>query len=344
MEFLAILLIAVLLWVLSKKKKAKKVAKRTESMTVTFKAPITAPDEHTTWNKKNGNSDNDYANAVFLSLHKRKAHKMNKTAHLGYLSYKLGIHDPVRKYKDMLKEGYFRKATDAEILDTYKVQELKEILENHGHTATGKKADLITAITENIPSEKLKLPELYSLASKGWEFIKQHDDLIKLFGNPYKITYEEYMAAKNDMPSYHDYSGIVWGVFNRREFTFSATDDFERRYNAFYRAEFLRSEGKFYKALHEYILVIYYDVNQEIHAHRMMTAEGRKRHDLILNESLAEVVYSLKEYYDASMIDQMIIHYMSLNRYIDKPQLKAIIEDLLNNKNMDFGKYAHKRA
>ena len=64
------------------------------------------------WDKSKGNSKTDYSNAVFLNVftHKPTAIPKSPDDFPRYISYNLGIHDPVSKFKEFVNMGYFRDA------------------------------------------------------------------------------------------------------------------------------------------------------------------------------------------------------------------------------------------
>lgn len=255
----------------------------------------------------------------------------------------------------MLHAGYFCEATPAEVLNTYRIKELQEILEKYRIMPIGRKADLIDEILRSIPIKKLKLPTMYFISDKGMEYIKAHEDLIKLFGNPYNITYEEYISAKADAPSNLKYNDLIWHVFNRRELSFDAEDDFSRRYNAYYRAEFLCSEGKDAAALEEYIRVIYYDVNKGISAYRhifstkhriktgIMPEADLEKNTTALNEHILKTVFGLKEYYDNDIVKRCVSRTHVAEKCIADSDFICFVDDLFVNGESSFLKYAQKK-
>ena len=165
---------------------------------VSFTATVMDNSTYDPWDKRQGNSDKDYSTAVFLSMLSSRAQTIGKDddAYPRYVSYELGIHDPIKKHKELLKNGYLRPATNLEILETLKVADLKNILEGNGIQAKGKKAELISRISESVDCNKLNLPSMYCVSEKGLAFMEQNEDYIKLHGNPYNISFEEFINAK----------------------------------------------------------------------------------------------------------------------------------------------------
>ena len=296
------------------------------------------------------NANNDYANAVFLSMHKakwRKPHTLEDTSRLAYKTHKFDVYDPVKKHNDMLHDGYFCEATPAEILNTYSLAELQAMAEKNGLSSEGKKAILIERITNSVPIRKLKLPTMYFISDKGMEYIEKHKNLIKLFENPYKITYEEYMSAKNELPSYLSHDDIMWSVFGRREMTFGTYDDMARRYNAFYRAEFLRREGKVKTALLEYLTVAYYDIEYVLDTFEHVPLSKFRKDKMIppemsLDPSLVNVICDLQENYEYNFAKEASSRAFVHKRHITPEQFCAYVEKLFAIRESDFSEYVPK--
>ena len=83
-----------------KKKKTEKENKESVVVTTaTFKSVVNdTPPEYNPWDASEGNADNEYANAVFISIHVQPM-PFPDTADVysRYVSYDLGIHDPIKK-------------------------------------------------------------------------------------------------------------------------------------------------------------------------------------------------------------------------------------------------------
>lgn len=296
------------------------------------------------------NANNEYANAVFLNMHKakwRKPHTLEDTAHLAHKTHKFGVNDPVKKHNDMLRDGYFCEATSAEILNTYRLAELQGMAEKYSLSSEGRKADLIKLILNEVPIRKLKLPTMYFISDKGMEYIEKHKNLIKIFENPYKITYEEYMDAKNELPSYLSHDDIMWSVLGRRERTFGKYDDMSRRYNAFYRAEFLRREGKVKTALIEYLTVAYYDIEYVLDTFEHVPLSKFLKEKLLppetaLDPSLVNVICELKEHYEESYAHEAHSRAFVHKRHITHEQYCSYVKKLFATKDSDFSQYVPK--
>lgn len=287
------------------------------------------------------NADNNYVNAVFLSIHKGQPHPHNATAHLAWLSYKLGIKDPTTKHQEMFDKGYFRKATPSEILNTYRVAEIKEILNSYGVKAEGKKTVLIDTLLEQVTPEELKLPELFRLSSKGWDFIEQHEDLILLFQNPYNIKYEEYIAVKNDSPPHLKYNDIIWKIFNKWELETPFDDCFTRKHIRLYQAMFLQSEKRFVASLETYIKFLFFDLNRP-EFYLMVNGKVSKDHPIDTDATAQKAIFELKNHFKPEMVDRAFDRAALPQVIVSKQDFKRAVQDVLEGKEIDIRDYLPK--
>lgn len=95
----------------------------------------------------------DYAKANFISGFVDNAIPLSWHFSL-YFESEFGIHDTLKYYKEMIREGYLQQASFAQKLNTLKVTELKQILKDNDLHLTGKKKDLIERIANNLPENK----------------------------------------------------------------------------------------------------------------------------------------------------------------------------------------------
>lgn len=294
------------------------------------------------WDKTKENSNTTYANVVFLYMLSHRPNLISKKADdfPRYVSYQWGIHDPIRKQNDLLRNGMLREATASEILCTYKVDELKAILEAHGLQTKGRKAELITRISESVNSKDLHLPAMCCVSDDGLAFIEQNKDLIELSRNPYGITYDEYIATKKNSPSHLSYSDILWGVLNRRE-TF-ASSYADKQFNAQNRAKFLRNEGKLVGALEHYIYVLFYELN----APSRVIPESIKKYyekDEIqpqqISKDILESIYQLQDNFMPEMIERCYSRIDVPNVLIKRKNFERLIADIFASKQIDVRNY-----
>ena len=301
---------------------------------------VDKPPEYNPWDKKQGNNQENYAIALFL--HSMSSHPVKASSSPDefprYVSYDFGIHDPVKFFHDLLKEGYFRESTPSEILKTYTVTDLKKILSDNGEKETGKKTDLIERIEANISPENLPIPKMYSVSDKGLEFIKQNEEFIKLFRNPYNITYGEYIATKGDK-SYLSYNDVVWSVFQRREMF--GRSFWERRSNQWNRANFLKSEGKLEYALQFYIYALFFDINNPSRKISDWLEEKDSEPDQI-NSELIENIFELRYYFQPRMLEKCTDFLNPFVPFVSMDSFTRLINDIFKPTDIDVRVYLPK--
>ena len=153
--------------------KRKRMAKSSQSeVTVSFEMPKSPHNYNYPWDKRRPSSNSDYSNAHFLCYFKKPRPMSNDPDQFARaVSYNLHIYDPIRRRNELLKKGFLRLSNPEEILSTYKVAELKEILEKHNLPTTGTKAELIPRIVTSIDAKRLKLQPMCQLSKKGYDFI-----------------------------------------------------------------------------------------------------------------------------------------------------------------------------
>ena len=307
---------------------------------ITFETVENTKPSYNPWDKAKGNSNNDYATANFLHMLSSQATPIRTTSdgYPRYVSYDLKITDPIKKHKDLLKEGYLREASTAEILSTFKVSELKSVLESNGLPTKGKKPELIQMATSIDPAS-LKLPVMYCVSEKGLAFMKQHSDLIKLFRNPYNITYEEYITTKNNRNiSYND---VIWEIFNRREM-FAGNSYGSRQNNEYHRAKFLKSEGHFVDSLRYYIHTLFFELNDPS---RIIPDWAKKDWDGSVSQispEILESIFELRANYMPKMAEECYNYLEPSKILVKKKDFARLLNDIFEAKQIDVKNYLPK--
>lgn len=78
-----------------------------------------------------------------------------KDGYPGFWWFKYGIRDVGKVLKSLEDRGFIKLGTAADAAASLKVAELKELLSAEGLPKTGKKADLVRRVAENIPGDKI---------------------------------------------------------------------------------------------------------------------------------------------------------------------------------------------
>ena len=202
---------------------------------------------------------NEYAKTLFLYAHQRANIIKNNDKYVGYLQYDCGITNPKLFHQQLIDEGYFRQANIGEVLETYKLPELKELLKGNGQTTTGKKDELIQKIINTSSQEYLAKIEkekvYYVLSEKGRKYLQEKDDYVKVH-QMQSIKLYEYITEKQK-GVLNNFNDICWSIYNKRTIKYSSQSNFGMvQYNYLDMARLLDSEEKYQRALEMYIRVL----------------------------------------------------------------------------------------
>ena len=136
-----------------------------------------------------------------------------------YLTYEYEIEDPFYLHQLLIEHGYYEPSTPEQILESFNLAMLKELIGNRGKKS-GKKPELIERAMNLYTSEELAamLPsDYYSLSDKGRMLLDQCQDFILLHQNKlWEITYDEYCLARNQMAPQYSFRDVIWRILNER--------------------------------------------------------------------------------------------------------------------------------
>lgn len=105
--------------------------------------------------------------------------------------FEYGIRDVGHALESLEKRGFLCWAPLEYCLSSMKVDELKQILAKEGLPTTGKKADLVKRISEEMPRDRIDLPESaykYELTDLGKEELRQNGYVPYMHKHPHKTT------------------------------------------------------------------------------------------------------------------------------------------------------------
>lgn len=302
--------------------KTKKQSK-SEKFSPINKQMIIKPSSHNSDNNTNHDKSNnikfkqelsDYKKAVFLYSQDKKLIRDN-SKYPQYIFYELEITNPKKFHLRMLKENYFKKATLDEILTSYRVNELKDILKCHNLKISGKKDILISRIINEISSNELEEiknnSSLLTLTKKGKEFISNHVDYIEFHKKKnWGIDLDDYLMFKKNLPFKCSFNDVAWGIFNQKSNEYYFSKDFSLLRNTFlHMSELLKDENKIEQS-YEYLLkVLYMDISGVCQNDIKYYFDGiYSKNDLIENA----IKYSSNMF----MFAPAIIHELILNKNI----------------------------
>ena len=262
------------------------------------------------------NSD-AFAQTLFLECIGRKATPvMKRDEYPRFLFYDCNIQNAPKYHKEMIQAGYLEPAPIADILAAMKLAELKDILQQNGLNASGKKATLIDSIIANIPEKTLTamFPEKkYVLSDTGKAFLEEHADYVKLNAHRnWQITPAEYDAAKGVNGRFYD---VCWGILNSR---IARADNLVEHRNVYYNMyTLLKEEGKYQNALEMLLRVLYYDVNSLSSGYLNSYRKGFIKKREFLEKAAQDVYFApgilkdigdMEEFYSEEMIQRLYSH------------------------------------
>lgn len=201
----------------------------------------------------------DYAKTVFLWAHSKASPVKANDGYARYFLYECGIRNAARYHQELIATGYFEEASVAQTLNSLKVTELKEILEELGQPTTGKKEGLIDRIAKYANDAIISryCPEKqYILSTYGQDFLDAHYDYVMVHKHKnWGVDWKEYDAHKIPGVSYYD---TMWAIFNE-QLTNNLRSFGRNQY--LYMYQLLHEEGKREQALQMLLRVLYIDLS-----------------------------------------------------------------------------------
>ena len=299
----------------------------------------------------------DYKKAVFLYSQDKKQIRDN-SKYPQYIFYELEITNPKKFHLRMLEENYFKMATLDEILSSYRVNELKDILKSHNLKISGKKDILISRIINEISPNELEEiknnSSLLTLTKKGKEFISNHFDYIEFHKKKnWGIDLNEYLMVKKNLPFKGSFNDVAWGIFNQKSNEYYFSKDFSLLRNTFlHMSELLKDENRSEQS-YEYLLkVLYMDIsgvcqddikyyydgiyskndlkeNVKKYSRNMFMFAPAIMHELILNKSL----------YSDSLVDNIFSTIVLPYNCCTNQLFKNIMHEMFASESFDTAKY-----
>lgn len=121
-----------------------------------------------------------YRNIVFLNWCDKKGLGTDADFYPDEIRYDLNIFLPHNRHKKFISLGLLEKHTYKDMLNSFKVTELKEILRQNDLKVSGLKKDLVNRILKNTNLDDLKLT--YTLSKKGKDLINRYYPFVKFYG------------------------------------------------------------------------------------------------------------------------------------------------------------------
>lgn len=279
----------------------------------------------------------DYAKTVFLWAFSRPAPIRKADGYAAYFLYECGIRDCIKYHQDMIKDGYIVEAEPVDVLNSFRIPELKGMLKQLDQSVSGKKAVLINRILESAGDDFLRVhcsKKLYKLSIKGLSFLEEHQDYVQVHKHKnWGVSWEEYdRYAKHDQ----DYLSTMWVIFNDKLKNTSLLES-RNLYQHLYAV--LVEQGKRSDAL-EMLLKVFYldlsgvDVQSLFHLYQegFYTKKDLKEYFNVAVMIPPGNVAALEKFqgiYDSEMIDQLYMWKLPV-QICDRELFREIIESAIN--------------
>lgn len=271
----------------------------------------------------------DYAKTLFLWSLSRKPYPIHpRDEYPSYLYYQCGIQNAPKYHEELIKQGYFRPATRAEMLSTYKVDQLKEILSNHELEAKGKKQVLIERIIENIPEDtgiNASAETYYVLSESGRTFLDNHDDCVQLHnhGN-LQISWDTYQDARRKVKN-GSFFDVCRYILDRRLINDPKMMQLNR--NTFLSiSELYHGEGNHQQELEYLLRVLYLDMNDK---------------DRFFFPGLVKSIGDLSEHYSPDMIGRVCSSVKLSSTRMNAEKFGVLVQEIMDG-TLKEGKYVRK--
>lgn len=198
------------------------------------------------------------------------AHKyfVGQTDFQQFWYYKYAVDDPGRLLESLKERGFIREATAKESLSTLTVPELKAIIADENLKATGKKAELISFISENISEnvlEKKVVSRNYVLTDLGNAELQENQYV--LYMHNYKYGNISVWDINRQMQGYpHNlWRDRVWGELNRlynETITYSSNGNWTQAVAIRHQqSDFLMEEDRYMSALELLVDALHKELN-----------------------------------------------------------------------------------
>lgn len=227
--------------------------------TTAVQMSVTTKQNNETYNPDIPPLQGDYAKTIFLWAHEKASTVRKDNEYARYFLYECGIKKPSAYHIDLIHNGYFEKAPTGEILNSFKVTELKQVLSSINQPVTGKKDALIERIIQNTDEnfiQSLCHEEMYILSEIGKSFLEEHNDYVLIHKHStWGVDWKEYDLNHREGYSFYD---TVWGILNKR-----VIEDKQHfgRGSYLFMYQLLAEEGKRERAIEMLLKVLYIDLS-----------------------------------------------------------------------------------
>ena len=201
-----------------------------------------------------------YSTTLFLNAYKKGSPIMDDNAYWSYFRYECGIAHPSAFHRSLIEQGYFEKPDLQEYLSSWTTDKLKVLLDSLGLKKSGRKAELISRIIDNVSdfdkSALLENIDIYVLSSKGKNFLDEHLDFVQFKRQQDgSISFRNYISMKKQLPFKASFHDVMWAIYDKRQLEYSHNAEYDKLSYAYNEmGKILAAEDRKDEALYYYIL------------------------------------------------------------------------------------------
>ncbi len=310
----------------------------------------------------NSNLSFEEKKAIFLNYFKVASPIKKNNEYPSYFIYSYNIIDPAKFHLEMINEGLFKKANFEEILESYKINELKEIILKYNiNSKKNNKKEMCKNIDiqldNTIKEQIVNKSNSYVLSEIALVYLEKYKDLLILLDNyEWHISYNLYNKYKNNSAQYLKFRDIVWSIFNDRLNLAVVKEDYRIIYNTYKNmANFLKNENKNIDAIKYYLTCLYlelnyYNIQEQIKNYNYIHIDDigkeyllrilNNRNLNIISKDLIMQIKELQENYNSNIMEKVYI-YCDFLRYhfISNYSFEKFVNELFNSSYIDEDKY-----
>ena len=142
----------------------------------------------------------------------------NQTEFPEYWLYEYGLDDPKTVLSRLFEKGFIELASPKETLNLFKVPELKKICAEHGLKVSGRKAELISRISDTLTDEEVEklLPDRsYVLTEAGKKEINDNHYIFDIGRGKYGFDFWDVNQGTGEK-GFQYYRDFIWGELNKQ--------------------------------------------------------------------------------------------------------------------------------
>lgn len=256
--------------------------------------------------------------ALIISGSAKKGEKIKPNDYYKYFENLYGVINIRKLHIWLYENGYLRNATPKEVLNLYKVDELKIILDSMGLKKNGNKPSLIDRIAENLDdSMKEKLSnecDRYFRSEKGERFLAENQDFVMFHKNQYGLSFQEFCEHHILQGRKRKFYDTVFHALNQRVSTWQAKRYISQLEWVYHNlSNILYDEEKYELSLQNALYSLYFSTNlaskyylfslENIRFDGIETAKSRIDSESTFNPHIIARILELQPYFKEQMLD-----------------------------------------